>query len=138
MSDDEQEEEEDDEEEEEEDELQDTMKESEENNEKEETITCFAIVSLVHQNSPADKAGLKVGDFVYAFGDLNAQHIQAFGMSALVQTVQQSLNLSIPLKILRMTSPMSLSLVPQPWEGRGYLGCKLDLTTKVVTLQKTT
>lgn len=90
----------------------------------------FARVNSVAPNSPAETAGLKAGDKVTKFGEVNYTNHERLGKVA--QVVQQNENRPIIVKVLRETSasaasrPLELRLTPRrDWGGRGTLGCHL-------------
>ncbi|KAK4541871.1 hypothetical protein LTR36_007235 [Oleoguttula mirabilis] len=90
----------------------------------------FAKVNTVVPNSPAEQAGLKVGDKVTKFGSVNYTNHER--LSRVAQVVQQNENHTILVKVLREASanaasrPLDLQLTPRrDWGGRGLLGCHL-------------
>ncbi len=90
--------------------------------------TPFAKVNSVEPGSPANEAGLKVGDQIKKFGTAiwsNHERLRKVG-----EIVQQNLGRPIPVTVLRPTGNQSqdlhLSLTPrQGWGGRGSLGCHI-------------
>ncbi|GFF23977.1 hypothetical protein IFM53868_01959 [Aspergillus udagawae] len=93
--------------------------------------TPFAKVNSVVPGSPADQAGLKAGDTIRSFGNVN--WINHERLSKVAQTVQQNEGRMIVVKIIRKDGPgssntteLSLELIPRrDWGGRGLLGCHL-------------
>ncbi|PKX94988.1 putative 26S proteasome non-ATPase regulatory subunit Nas2 [Aspergillus novofumigatus IBT 16806] len=93
--------------------------------------TPFAKVNSVVPGSPADQAGLKAGDTIRSFGNVN--WINHERLSKVAQTVQQNEGRTIVVKIVRKDGPasndtteLSLELIPRrDWGGRGLLGCHL-------------
>jgi 26S proteasome non-ATPase regulatory subunit 9 len=93
--------------------------------------TPFAKVNSVVPDSPADQAGLKAGDIIRSFGNVN--WINHERLSKVAQTVQQNEGRTIVVKIVREDGPasnntteLSLELIPRrDWGGRGLLGCHL-------------
>lgn len=90
----------------------------------------FAKVNTIAPNSPADQAGMQLGDKVTKFGSVNWTNHERLGRVA--QVVQQNENRSILVKVLREGSgnaasrPLELRLTPRrDWGGRGLLGCHL-------------
>ena len=59
----------------------------------------FAWISDVIKASPADRSGLKVGDAIYRFGDINSTNHQNF--QAIVDLVKKNLNEPIIVQVLR-------------------------------------
>lgn len=85
----------------------------------------FALVKDVVQNSPAEKAGLSIGDRITYFdGDINARNHN--NLSALALRVKEKKDKNVPVEVLRDSSPKTLQLVPtENWPGRGLLGCHI-------------
>jgi 26S proteasome non-ATPase regulatory subunit 9 len=94
-------------------------------------VNPFARIDAVSSNSPADHAGLKVGDRVVRFGRVNSS--RATGQEALVAVrdlVVASENTRISVVVERDggDSPPSMhvvALTPRRWSGQGLLGCLL-------------
>lgn len=90
--------------------------------------TPFAKVNSVEPGSPANEAGLRVGDLIKRFGDAiwsNHETLRKVG-----DVVGQNLGRPIPVKISRGigsdAQELDLSLTPrQGWGGRGTLGCHI-------------
>ncbi|SMQ45470.1 unnamed protein product [Zymoseptoria tritici ST99CH_3D7] len=89
----------------------------------------FARVNTVVAGSPAEEAGLQVGDKVTKFGTVNWTNHER--LSKVAQAVQQNENRTILVKVLResegaVSTSHELQLTPrQGWGGRGLLGCHL-------------
>ncbi|PYI11637.1 26S proteasome non-ATPase regulatory subunit 9 [Aspergillus sclerotiicarbonarius CBS 121057] len=90
----------------------------------------FAKVNSVVPGSPADQAGLRVGDTIRGFGSANWLNHER--LSKVAEIVQQSEGRSVVVRVARKeaNSPssvdLSLELVPRrDWGGRGLLGCHL-------------
>jgi 26S proteasome non-ATPase regulatory subunit 9 len=93
----------------------------------------FAVIDAVASNSPAQQAGLLVGDQVVEFGSIN--HTNHKNLMALGELVPEAASNKQPVQItvLRQTDELNerirefeeLTLYPQPWEGRGLLGCHI-------------
>lgn len=84
----------------------------------------------VSHGSPADTAGLEVGDLVLRFGDVDISHPK--GLGGVVDTVRERQGQEVAVTVLRrdgvggqQAGTKSLTLVPQTWSGRGLLGVHL-------------
>ena len=84
----------------------------------------FARVNSITPGSPAEQAGLKIGDRVIRFGSVNWTNHER--LSRVAQMVQQNENRAINVKVLRDATPLELSLTPRrDWGSRSLLGCHL-------------
>ncbi|PYH84258.1 26S proteasome non-ATPase regulatory subunit Nas2 [Aspergillus uvarum CBS 121591] len=90
----------------------------------------FAKVNSVVPGSPADQAGLKAGDTVRNFGNVNWLNHER--LSKVAQVVQQNEGRPVAVIITRKDTDsannfeLSLTLIPRrDWGGRGLLGCHL-------------
>ncbi|KAF3939878.1 hypothetical protein ABW19_dt0208636 [Dactylella cylindrospora] len=88
----------------------------------------FATVNTVFPSSPAEQAGLKVGDKVKRFGSVGALNHDKLARVAV--EVQQNEGRAITVLVSRPfgndEQDLELSLTPRrDWGGRGMLGCQL-------------
>ena len=99
----------------------------------------FAKVDRIASESPAEEAGMKVGDLVTLFGSVNANnHNRLRALAKLVPEVAGQGG-TIQLVVLRSRTDgiqnmdyedetkwetHTLSLRPRPFSGRGLLGCR--------------
>ncbi|KEQ75922.1 26S proteasome non-ATPase regulatory subunit 9 [Aureobasidium namibiae CBS 147.97] len=90
----------------------------------------FAKVNSVVASSPAARAGLKPGDKITRFGDVDWMNHDK--LSKVAQTVQQSEGVGITVKVIRPAATgageqrLEMQLTPRHnWGGRGMLGCHL-------------
>ena len=90
----------------------------------------FAKINTVAPSSPAEAAGLKPGDRVRRFGDVN--WLNHDKLSKLAETVQMNQGRRMVVKVSRARSgqeeaeELELGLVPRSgWGGRGLLGCHI-------------
>lgn len=90
----------------------------------------FAKVNSIARSSPAETAGLKVGDKVTRFGYVNWTNHEK--LSKVAQVVQSNEGREVPIKVLRAQEgtaasiSVELKLIPRHnWGGRGMLGCHL-------------
>ena len=124
------------------------MKKKEKQVEKEEKkapvidyLTPFARISLVSQGSPAERAGLKVGDLLSQFDQINIYSLD--WLKQIAGVVKESVVVSIVIMrvvegqtksegaVFRLKDgndyiKIKIQLTPSRWEGRGLLGCKID------------
>ncbi len=82
------------------------------------------------EGSPASEAGLKLGDAIYKFGEVNSTNHN--NLQSIVNLVKEKLNQEIEVKVLRKTifgtsEEKVIQFTPREWGGRGYLGCALKL-----------
>ena len=99
--------------------------ESEDQNadQKQEEKKPFLKIDLVSEGSPAFDAGLKVGDQVVELGTFSKNNFK--NLMEIGQSVQNSQNRNIRVKVLRNGKVTTLTLVPKRWSGQGLIGCKL-------------
>lgn len=90
----------------------------------------FAKVNSVVPASPADTAGLKPGDKIIKFGNVDWMNHEK--LSKVAQTVQQNEGMALLVRVVRSTGMsggeqrVDMQLTPRHnWGGRGMLGCHL-------------
>lgn len=90
----------------------------------------FCRVNSIAHSSPAEESGLKVGDKITLFGNINFTNHER--LSRVAQVVQANEGRQMTLKVLRADEsggpsiPLELALTPRHnWGGRGMLGCHL-------------
>nr|CAB3265248.1 26S proteasome non-ATPase regulatory subunit 9-like [Phallusia mammillata]CAB3265249.1 26S proteasome non-ATPase regulatory subunit 9-like [Phallusia mammillata] len=83
----------------------------------------FAAIDLISRESPAEKAGLKIGDVLVQFGSVSKRNFT--GMATIANVVQHSKDKTVNVTVIRDEQRVSISLVPRQWEGRGLLGCNI-------------
>jgi 26S proteasome non-ATPase regulatory subunit 9 len=85
----------------------------------------FLRVDLVSNQSPAESAGLHVGDLVCRIGTIRKENFRT--MQDVASLVNNSENRSITLLVQRADTKeqQTISLTPKKWSGNGLLGCKL-------------
>jgi len=81
----------------------------------------FALIDAVSAGSPAEQDGLRVGDYLVAFGSVKGQ-TGAAAVAAVARELQESEGRSVRVTVLRAGRPQTLSVVPRTWNGRGLLG----------------
>jgi len=91
----------------------------------------FCYVSLVTQESPADEAGLAVGDGILKFDSITYGKYND-PLIKISELIKLKKDIEIPIEIVRKNNEdkniyMSLKLIPHAWNGQGLLGCKLVL-----------
>ncbi|XP_785837.1 26S proteasome non-ATPase regulatory subunit 9 [Strongylocentrotus purpuratus] len=83
----------------------------------------FAKVDLVSQGSPAEKAGVCVGDRITEFGSVTSANFKS--IRDIAPVVQHSQGKAVRIVVLREEDKVVISLTPQTWSGRGLLGCNI-------------
>ncbi|XP_069071021.1 26S proteasome non-ATPase regulatory subunit 9 isoform X2 [Pleurodeles waltl] len=83
----------------------------------------FAKVDAVTPGSPANIAGLQIGDEIVEFGSVNEHNFQTLQNIATV--VQHCEGKPLSLTVLREGKKVHLGLTPQRWSGKGLLGCNI-------------
>jgi 26S proteasome non-ATPase regulatory subunit 9 len=81
----------------------------------------FATIDLVHENSPSWLDGLRPGDRLLQFGDVDAENHR--NLAALADVVRSSVGSAIRVVVERGGTTAELAVTPRPWAGRGVLGC---------------
>ena len=86
----------------------------------------FLWVGEVNDGSPAQEAGLQVGDAVIAYDRVD--HSTSEAMPEIARITKQKEGYPITVKVVRKGSsePIELSLTPKQWSGWGLLGCFLS------------
>ncbi|WAR04139.1 PSMD9-like protein [Mya arenaria] len=85
-------------------------------------------VTNIDAGSPADTAGLKVGDVVIRFGSLTSENFQ--GLQNIANIVQHSMDKPIQLTVFRDSEDTQISLTPKRWKpDKGLLGCNIKPVT---------
>mmetsp|Transcript_8896 Transcript_8896/g.19564 ORF Transcript_8896/g.19564 Transcript_8896/m.19564 type:complete len:227 (-) Transcript_8896:7-687(-) len=96
----------------------------------------FAWIDEVSEGSPAQDAGLAVGDRISRFGDvsLDIGDLKAC-FAAIAQLVPTKAGEALDVLVFRGSPPSkaTLSLTPRQWAGRGLLGCHLAPYVEGVT-----
>ena len=82
----------------------------------------FAEVTEISAGSPAFASGLNVNDKIVKFGRINYTNHEA--LTNLASFVRENEGNAIKVLILREASEVTLTIVPQRWEGPGILGCR--------------
>ena len=86
-------------------------------------LDAFFLVDQVYDDSPAQSAGLCIGDKVLQFGSVVKRSNSKDAMRAVVSN---SVGRAVRVVVYRVGEGMvTLQLVPQRWSGQGLLGCHL-------------
>ncbi|KAH8310571.1 hypothetical protein KR044_002027 [Drosophila immigrans] len=91
-----------------------------------EETRVLVVVNLVSPNSPAEEAGLHVGDKILRFGSINGNNFKD-NLAQIGEVVRNMQNQNVQLKVKREQQVLDLILVPKTWTGRGLLGCNIVL-----------
>lgn len=84
----------------------------------------MAKLDEIFPGSPASTAGIVKDDLLMQFGDISSNTSGFF--KSIVELVGKSVNQPISIVVLRNNERVELSIIPQPWGGRGLLGCHLS------------
>lgn len=91
----------------------------------EEKRPSFFLVDEVYQGSPADTAGLLVGDEIVQFGDVLKCGDAREEARRVMETVQGNVGSEVRVRVIRGGKRVDLKLYPGEWSGRGLLGCHI-------------
>lgn len=83
----------------------------------------MAKLDEIFPGSPAATAGIELNDLLIEFGTVTS-NTESF-LKSIVELVGKNVNQPIPIVVLRNSERVELSITPQPWGGRGLLGCHL-------------
>ncbi|EDW84089.1 uncharacterized protein Dwil_GK13330 [Drosophila willistoni] len=86
----------------------------------------IVMVNLVSPHSPAEEAGIRVGDKILRFGSINGNNFKN-DLSQIGEIVRNMQNQNVHLKVKRGEQMLDLTLIPKTWTGRGLLGCNIVL-----------
>ena len=81
----------------------------------------FAKIDEIFPGSPAEKAGLQLGDMLLVFGHVDGAN---GGLAAVPRAVSNGA--PVRLEVRRAQADVTLTIVPTTWGGRGLLGCHLS------------
>jgi len=96
------------------------------------------VVDEVASGGPAERAGLQLHDVVVRFGTADVAAMLTAGadartvLGAIADVVAASVGTEVAILVARASAiaaeqELRLTLIPQPWSGRGLLGCHLSL-----------
>mmetsp|Transcript_10439 Transcript_10439/g.29724 ORF Transcript_10439/g.29724 Transcript_10439/m.29724 type:complete len:218 (+) Transcript_10439:120-773(+) len=93
----------------------------------------WAVIDEIAEGSPAQEAGLELGDLLCRFGDIDRHDTGDVSAckAAIAQLVPRSVGQPLDVMVLRGNPPMrvELTLTPKRWRGNGLLGCHLTMKT---------
>ncbi|XP_055371625.1 26S proteasome non-ATPase regulatory subunit 9 [Condylostylus longicornis] len=87
-------------------------------------LVAICKVDLVFEGSPAEDAGICVGDQIIEFGSANSRNFKK-NIAIIAEIVKNKVNERIPIKINRKEQIIETTLTPRTWNGRGLLGCHI-------------
>ena len=92
----------------------------------------FAKIVSLEKGSPADEAGLKVGDEIITFNRILFKNVSHDTLMTLSEISKNKIDEEIPISLVRKNSQNTLEvihiyIVPHTWNGRGILGCKFKI-----------
>lgn len=89
-------------------------------------LDAFYLCDNVAENSPANSAGLRIGDKILQFGSVLKRNTLKENLGKATQEcVGHSENEPIKVVVYRNGEGMlNLTLTPRKWSGRGLLGCR--------------
>ncbi|XP_065884577.1 26S proteasome non-ATPase regulatory subunit 9-like [Dysidea avara] len=83
----------------------------------------FAKINQVSSGSPAQLAGLAVGDTLVEFGSVSGRNFNT--LQDVARVVQHSKNSPVNVVIVRNGKVKDFTLIPKVWSGAGLLGCNI-------------
>lgn len=93
----------------------------------------FAIVDEIAAGGPAEASGLRIGDLLLRFGQVDAQTQEPLGAVARAVGAAEASAADVALVVRRRAAAAAgvadvvrLTLTPRRWAGRGLLGCHLS------------
>ena len=92
----------------------------------------FAKIVNVETGSPADEAGLKAEDSIIVFNGILYKGTSNNPLVTLSEIVKSKIGQKIPITVVRKNKDNilevdNLNITPHTWNGRGVLGCKLQI-----------
>ncbi|XP_031618089.1 26S proteasome non-ATPase regulatory subunit 9 [Contarinia nasturtii] len=85
--------------------------------------TPILVVTSVMPLSPAEKCGIRKDDEILEFGSINHNNFKE--LKQISELVMHRQNQQIALKIKRQGRNHDITLVPEVWSGKGFLGCNI-------------
>lgn len=86
----------------------------------------FAVITEVTPGSPASEGGLKVGDVVIEYGEVN--YLNHDNLKKIAEVTRKHIGLSIRVYFKRMQAiEIEVSVYPKEWAGPGVLGCRFEV-----------
>ncbi|XP_026332757.1 26S proteasome non-ATPase regulatory subunit 9 [Hyposmocoma kahamanoa] len=83
----------------------------------------FAMITFVHNGSPADLAGLCEQDEILQFGSVNTHNFNE--ITQVHDIVAHSIGQNIRVLVRRNQHILNLTVSPRPWAQPGLLGCQI-------------
>ncbi|XP_070551801.1 26S proteasome non-ATPase regulatory subunit 9-like [Ptychodera flava] len=83
----------------------------------------FAKIDTVSPGSPAAIGGLVSGDTLLKFGSVTTENFRS--LQNIAEVVQHSQRRPVSVTVIRNKELIHLGITPQPWSGRGLIGCNI-------------
>ena len=92
----------------------------------------FAKIVKIEKGSPADEAGLMIGDEILTFNKILYKGVSHDPLIILSEIAKNKIGEQIPISLVRKNNEnnlvfLNINIVPHIWNGRGILGCEFQI-----------
>ena len=92
----------------------------------------FAKIVKIEKGSPADEAGLMIGDEIITFNTILYKGVSHDPLITLSEIAKNKIDEQIPISLVRKNNEnnlvfLNINIVPHIWNGRGILGCEFQI-----------